>query len=78
LVLGWRGTETFQRKRFCVAQGRGKVPIDFLSVLLAFHERNVRYVLVGGLAVLLHGKEAAGRPKDLDDAARLIALRDGT
>jgi len=31
------------------------MPTDFLSVLRELQERNVRYVLVGGLAVLLHG-----------------------
>jgi Nucleotidyl transferase AbiEii toxin, Type IV TA system len=31
------------------------MPTDFLSVLREFHDRNIRYVLVGGLAVLLHG-----------------------
>jgi len=31
------------------------MPTDFLSVLCAFQESGVRYVLVGGLAVLLHG-----------------------
>jgi hypothetical protein len=31
------------------------MPTDFLSVLRAFANANVRYVLVGGLAVLLHG-----------------------
>jgi hypothetical protein len=31
------------------------MPTDFLSVLVEFRERNIRYVLVGGLAVLLHG-----------------------
>jgi predicted nucleotidyltransferase len=31
------------------------MPTDFLSVLREFQDRNVRYVLVGGLAVLLHG-----------------------
>jgi predicted nucleotidyltransferase len=31
------------------------MPTDFLSVLRTFEEKGVRYVLVGGLAVLLHG-----------------------
>jgi Nucleotidyl transferase AbiEii toxin, Type IV TA system len=31
------------------------MPTDFLSVLAEFQAKNVRYVLVGGLAVLLHG-----------------------
>jgi predicted nucleotidyltransferase len=31
------------------------MPTDFLSVLREFQDRNIRYVLVGGLAVLLHG-----------------------
>ena len=41
------------------------MPTDFLSVLKAFQDADVRYVLVGGLAVLLRGLES-GR-----DAARL-------
>jgi predicted nucleotidyltransferase len=31
------------------------MPTDFLSVLKVFQDSGVRYVLVGGLAVLLHG-----------------------
>jgi tRNA nucleotidyltransferase/poly(A) polymerase len=31
------------------------MPTDFLTVLSEFQERNIHYVLVGGLAVLLHG-----------------------
>ncbi len=31
------------------------MPTDFLCVLKAFQDSGVRYVLVGGLAVLLHG-----------------------
>lgn len=31
------------------------MPTDFLSVLTAFQQLGVRYVLVGGLAVVLHG-----------------------
>jgi hypothetical protein len=31
------------------------MPTDFLRVLRAFQDAQVRYVLVGGLAVLLHG-----------------------
>jgi len=31
------------------------MPTDLLSVLVEFRERNIRYVLAGGLAVLLHG-----------------------
>src|ERR1035438_5440598 len=115
------------------------MPTDFLRVMKAFQDARVRYVLVGGLAVLLHGvdrltadidlvvlsfwdpqnrcptvdlfadypmefkklyaasvlmplsgtdvhvacidhlieiKRAAGRPQDLEDAARLMQLRD--
>jgi hypothetical protein len=43
---------------------RGNVPIDFLSVLAASQAREVRYVVVGGLAVLLHGVEKAHAPVD--------------
>jgi hypothetical protein len=31
------------------------MPTDFLSVLHEFQERGIRYVLVGGLAVVLRG-----------------------
>jgi hypothetical protein len=31
------------------------MPTDFLTVLAEFQQRNIRYVLVGCLAVLLHG-----------------------
>jgi len=31
------------------------MPTDFISVLDELRQANVRYVLVGGLAVLLHG-----------------------
>lgn len=31
------------------------MPTDFLSVLHELRNKNIRYVLVGGLAVLLHG-----------------------
>jgi hypothetical protein len=31
------------------------MPTDFLSVLAEFEKRKIRYVLVGGFAVLLHG-----------------------
>jgi len=41
------------------------MPTDFLSVLLAFHQRDVRYVLVGGLAVLLHGVDRLTADIDL-------------
>jgi hypothetical protein len=41
------------------------VPIDFLSVLAAFQAREVRYVVVGGLAVLLHGVDRLTADIDL-------------
>ncbi len=55
-------------------------PMDFElllrdSVLMTLTSTPVR---VASLEHLIAIKEAAGRPKDLDDAARLIALRDGT
>jgi predicted nucleotidyltransferase len=39
----------------CLDSGPSIMPTDFLNVLREFQERNIRYVLVGGLAVLLHG-----------------------
>jgi hypothetical protein len=41
------------------------MPTDFLTVLSEFQERNVRYVLVGGLAVLLHGVDRLTADIDL-------------
>ena len=41
------------------------MPTDFLSVLREFQERNIRYVLVGGLAVLLHGVDRLTADIDL-------------
>jgi hypothetical protein len=41
------------------------VPIDFLSVLAALQARDVRYVVVGGLAVLLHGVDRLTADIDL-------------
>jgi len=33
------------------------MPTDFLSALVEFRERNIRYVLLGGLAVLMNRDE---------------------
>ena len=41
------------------------MPTDFLTVLCEFQERNIRYVLVGGLAVLLHGVDRLTADIDL-------------
>jgi hypothetical protein len=41
------------------------MPTDFLSVLKAFQDAQVRYVLVGGLAVLLHGVDRLTADIDL-------------
>jgi hypothetical protein len=41
------------------------MPTDFLSVLKAFQDADVRYVLVGGLAVLLHGVDRLTADIDL-------------
>src|SRR5450432_4133988 len=41
------------------------MPTDFLSVLRAFQDARVRYVLVGGLAVLLHGVDRLTADMDL-------------
>jgi hypothetical protein len=54
------------------------MPTDFLRVLKAFEDAGVRYVLVGGLAVLLHGVDRLTADIDLvvdlapDQAARAI------
>ena len=37
----------------------------------ALTQRNVRYVVVGGVAVVIEMKSLAGRPKDLEDIAHL-------
>ena len=41
------------------------MPTDFLTVLSEFQERDIRYVLVGGLAVLLHGVDRLTADIDL-------------
>lgn len=41
------------------------MPTDFLSVLKIFQDSGVRYVLVGGLAVLLHGIDRLTADTDL-------------
>jgi hypothetical protein len=52
------------------------MPTDFLTVLSEFQERNIRYVLVGGLAVLLHGIDRLTADIDLVvDLAPEQALR---
>ena len=52
------------------------MPTDFLTVLFEFQERNIRYVLVGGLAVLLHGVDRLTADIDLVvDLAPEQALR---
>jgi hypothetical protein len=56
------------------------MPTDFLSVLKAFGQADVRYVLVGGLAVLLHGVDRLTADIDLvvdlapEEAARAVEL----
>jgi hypothetical protein len=50
-------------------------PIDLLQSLA---DENVQYVLVGGLAVQLHGFiRAANRPKDRLDIAALEKIKRG-
>jgi len=52
----------------------------FEPVLAALDAAGVRFVVVGGVAVVLHGhprmtaERAAGRPQDLADIAALKAL----
>jgi predicted nucleotidyltransferase len=41
------------------------MPTDFLSVLSTFEQANVKYVLVGGLAVVLHGVDRLTADIDL-------------
>jgi len=43
------------------------MPTDFLTVLAEFQERNIRYVPVGGLAVLLHGVKLLGPAESAPD-----------
>jgi predicted nucleotidyltransferase len=55
------------------------MPTDFLSVLHEFHRRGIRCVLVGGLAVVLHGIDRLTADIDLvvdlapEQAAKAIA-----
>ncbi len=41
------------------------MPIDFLSVFQEFQRRDIRYVLVGGLAMVLHGVDRMTADIDL-------------
>ena len=50
------------------------------SLFRDLNDRGGRYVLVGGLAVVLHGhlralKRQAGRPEDLSDVESLIEIK---
>ncbi len=55
------------------------MPTDFLRVLRAFQDARIRYVLVGGLAVLLHGVDRLTADIDLvvdlapEQASRAVA-----
>jgi hypothetical protein len=55
------------------------MPIDFLSVFQEFERRGIRYVLVGGLAVLLHGVDRLTADIDLvvdlapEEASKAVA-----
>jgi hypothetical protein len=54
------------------------MPTDFLSVLREFQQRDIRYVLVGGLAAVLHGVDRLTADIDLvvdlapEQAARAV------
>ena len=59
---------------------------DFSAILRALDASKVRYVLIGGLAMIAHGsahvtvdmdimKEAANRPKDRNHLLELRALK---
>ena len=41
------------------------MPIDFISVFQEFQRREIRHVLVGGLAVVLHGVDRLTADIDL-------------
>ena len=41
------------------------MPVDFLSLFVALNQRNVRYVLVGGLAVVIYGVDRITADVDL-------------
>ena len=41
------------------------MPVDFLGLFVALNQGNVRYVLVGGLAVVLHGVDRITADVDL-------------
>jgi nucleotidyltransferase AbiEii toxin of type IV toxin-antitoxin system len=55
------------------------MPTDFLRVLRAFQDSQIRYVLVGGLAMLLHGVDRLTADIDLvidlapEPASRAVA-----
>ena len=48
---------------------------DFPSALSALAEAGIEFIVVGGLAAVIHG---AGRPKDVEVLAELQALADET
>ena len=41
---------------------------DFSDLLRLFNDNNVRYLVIGGYALVQTVKRAAGRPQDLIDA----------
>lgn len=52
------------------------MPTDFIGLFALLSAARIRFVLVGGLALVLHGLDrltAAGRPQDLADIERLRA-----
>jgi predicted nucleotidyltransferase len=55
--------------------------LRFEPVLRALNDGGVRYLVVGGVAVVLHDllvlKRAAGRARDLEDIAVLEAIAQG-
>jgi predicted nucleotidyltransferase len=61
-----------------LSRGRDTMPTDFLSVLREFERVGIRYVLVGGLAVMLHGVDRLTADIDLvvdlapEEAAKAI------
>lgn len=66
-ALGPRAVAPSDRGRFASQQVRSKEEMDptFLTVLEALHDANVRYLVVGGVAVVLHGALRATADLDL-------------
>jgi len=54
--------------------------MDYEKVFKILNKAKVKYVIAGGVAVVLHGfmrlKQQASRPKDLDDIVQLKHIKE--